>query len=39
VADQREDTITFISGQINVLEGLDKNIKEMTFTEIVKNNK
>ena len=38
-ADKREDTITIVSGQINVLEGLGKNIAEKTFVQLVKENK
>jgi hypothetical protein len=35
-ADKREDIITIVSGQINLLEGISKNIAEKSFTEIVK---
>ena len=38
-ADKREDTITIVSGQINVLEGLGKNVTEKTFVELVKEHK
>lgn len=34
--DKRDDTITIISGKIDVLKGLDKNIAEKTFIQLVK---
>lgn len=37
-SDKREDTITIISGKIDVTKGLDKNISEKTFIQLVKEN-
>jgi len=38
-ADKRDDTITIISGKIDVNKGLSKNISEKTFVQLVKSEK
>jgi len=38
-ADKREDTVTLISGKIDLLKGLSGNISEKTFVQLVKDNK
>jgi hypothetical protein len=37
--DKRDNKVTLISGIVDVLEGLDRNISEKTFIELIKDNK
>jgi hypothetical protein len=37
--DKRNNTVTVINGSIDLLKGLNENISEMTFTELIKKNK
>jgi hypothetical protein len=36
---KRDNKITVVSGAIELLKGLEKNIEELTFTELIKKNK
>lgn len=38
-ADKRDDTITIVSGKIDLAKGLAKNISEKTFIQLVKDNR
>jgi len=36
---KRDNTITVVSGKVDLLKGLQSNISEMTFTELIKKNR
>jgi len=38
-SDKRDDTVTVVSGNIDITKGIDINISEKTFIELVKENK